>query len=405
METEKLYEQDSHLVRWEAAVLDCQPVQDGYWVVLDRTAFFPEGGGQLSDGGVIGTVEVLDTREREGRIVHITKEKLPVGAKVTCTLDWARRLDHMQQHTGEHILSWAFWSLFGVENIGFHMGQELVTIDLSRPVTPEEMDAAEEAANRNIWENHPIRCYIASPEQVETMTLRKKTDKVAGDLRIVEIEGGDVCTCCGTHALTTGEVGLIKLLRQEHTKGGSRVEFLCGGRALADYQMKNRVTQEAGAALSVKDRELPEAIRRLKGEMAAQGAALREKGRLLTALYARDLLAAAPEPAGRMGRVIVTCQPDLDAKEAKMLLNALTEAPGTAAAVIYRVPGREGEEGRVCYLLGKAGDSPADCKYLCDVLNGLYNGKGGGKAGFAQGSGKLTPDWEAVAEGLRRMVE
>lgn len=400
METEKLYEQDSHLARWEATALACEPVADGYRVILDRTAFFPEGGGQLSDGGHIGEVPVLETHEKEGHLFHFTKGPVPVGKPLACRLDWDRRLDHMQQHTGEHILSWAFWSLFGVENIGFHMGKELVTIDLSRPVTQEEMDAAEELANRNIYENHPVRAYIASPEEVEKLTLRKKTEKVAGDLRIVEIEGGDVCTCCGTHADRTGEVGLVKLLRQEHTKGGSRVVFLCGMRAVRDYRLKNQVAQDAGAALSVKEEGVPEGIRRLKGEIAAQGAALREKGRLLTGFIARELL-ASPPPAGRMGRVILTCQPDLDGKEAKLLLNRLTEEPETAAVVIHPV---SGVEGRVCYLLGKAPDSPADCKYLCDILNGLYNGKGGGKAGFAQGSGKLLPNWQETAEALRKML-
>lgn len=405
METERLYQQDSHLSRWEATVLACEPVIDGYWVVLDRTAFFPEGGGQLSDGGMMGDIPVLETREREGRIVHLTREAVPAGTRVSCALDWPRRLDHMQQHTGEHILSWAFWSLFGVENIGFHMGEELVTIDLSRPVTQEEMDAAEDLANQCIAENRPIRWYTASPEEVAGMTLRKRTDKAVGELRIVEIEAGDVCTCCGTHASHTGEVGLVKLLRQEHTKGGSRVVFLCGRRALLDYRAKNRVVLEAGAALSVKEGDIPEGIRRMKGEIAAQGAALREKGRLLTDLYAKELLAGAPaEGGGRQGRVILSCQPELDGKEAKLLLNRLTEAAGTAAVVIYRTGGREGEDGRVCYLVGRSADSPADCKYLCDLLNGLYNGKGGGKAGFAQGSGRLLPDWQETAEALRRML-
>ncbi len=403
METIKLYEQDSHLTQWEAVVLDCLPVIDGYHIVLDRTAFFPEGGGQLSDGGTINGVQVFETHEKEGRILHTTNFPIPTGTKVDCRLDWERRLDHMQQHTGEHILSWAFWSLFGVENIGFHMGADLVTIDLSRPVTQEEMDAAEDRANQNIWENHPIRCYVASPEEVDRLTLRKKTEKVAGDLRIVEIESGDVCTCCGTHARSTGEVGMVKLLRQEHTKGGSRVVFLCGGRALRDYREKNRVTQEAGAALSVKERDIPDGIRRLKGEIASQGAALREKGKLLAEIYARELLASAPE-GGRLGKVIVTCQPDLDSKEAKLLLGKLIEAPGVAAVVLWPVPGKDGEEGRLCYLAGKAADSPADCKYLCELLNGLYNGKGGGKANFAQGSGKLRADWQETAEGLRRML-
>ncbi len=403
METIKLYEEDSRLTQWEATVVDCLPVIDAFHIVLDRTAFFPEGGGQLSDGGTINGIQVLETHEKEGRILHTTKFAIPAGTKVTCRLDWERRLDHMQQHTGEHILSWAFWSLFGVENVGFHMGGDFVTIDLSRPVTQEEMDAAEELANRNIWENHPVRCYVAAPEEVEKLTLRKKTEKVTGDLRIVEIQGGDVCTCCGTHALFTGEVGMVKILRQEHNKGGSRVVFLCGQRALGDYREKNRVALEAGAALSVKERDIPDGIRRLKGEIAALGAALREKGKLLTEIYARELLAGAPE-GGRLGRVILTCQPELDGKEAKLLLAKLMEAPGTAAVILYPVAGKDGEEGRICYLVGKTQDSPADCKYLCELLNGLYNGKGGGKASFAQGSGKLRPDWQETAEGLRKML-
>ncbi len=403
METIRLYDTDSHLTQWEAVILDCYPIIDGYQIVLDRTAFFPEGGGQLSDGGWIGEVQVFETHEKDGRILHTTQEPIPVGTKAACRLDWERRLDHMQQHTGEHILSWAFWSLFGVENVGFHMGSDLVTIDLSRPVTQEEMDAAEDKANRNIYENHPIRCYIAAPEEVDRLTLRKKTEKVAGDLRIVEIEDGDICTCCGTHARSTGEVGLVKLLRQEHNKGGSRVVFLCGLRALRDYRAKNQVTQEAGAALSVKEREIPEGIRRLKGEIASLGAALREKGKLLTEIYARELLASTQEE-GRLGRVILTCQPNLDSKEAKLLLGKLIESPKVAAVVLWPVPGKDGEEGRLCYLAGKAPDSPADCKYLCELLNGLYNGKGGGKANFAQGSGKLRSDWQETAEGLRRML-
>lgn len=179
--------------------------------------------------------------------------------------------------------------------------------------------------------------------------------------------------------------------------------FLCGLRALRDYRAKNQVTQEAGAALSVKEREIPEGIRRLKGEIASLGAALREKGKLLTEIYARELLASTQQE-GRLGRVILTCQPNLDSKEAKLLLGKLIESPKVAAVVLWPVPGKDGEEGRLCYLAGKAPDSPADCKYLCELLNGLYNGKGGGKANFAQGSGKLRSDWQETAEGLRRML-
>ncbi len=181
------------------------------------------------------------------------------------------------------------------------------------------------------------------------------------------------------------------------------VEFLCGGRALRDYRLKNHVIQEAGAALSVKEADVPLGIRRLKGELAGAGAALRERSRLLTEMYAKELLAGTPEKNG--GRTIVTCQPDLDAKEAKMLLNLLVQVPGTAAVILYPVPGeKEGQPGRLCYLLGRAPDSTADCKYLCDALNGLYNGKGGGRGDFAQGSGKLEPSWQETAAALYKLI-
>ena len=401
METQKLYETDSHLRQCRAKVLDCFPAGDGFRVVLDRTVFFPEGGGQLSDGGTIGGAEVTETHEKEGRILHFTREPLPVGAEVECLLDWPRRLDHMQQHTGEHILSWAFWKLFGAQNVGFHMGAELVTIDLDREVTREEAEAAEELANDQVFQDLPVRWRIASPEELDALPLRKKTEKFTGDLRLVEVEGGDLCTCCGTHVERTGEVGLIKVTRLERNKGGTRVEFLCGARALRDYRLKNRVAQEAGAALSVKEGEVPQGIRRLKGEIAGLGAALRERSRLLTDIYARELLASAQEKNGE--RVILTCQPDLDAKEARLLLNRLIEAPRTAAVILYPVPG-EGDAGRICYLLGRSPDSTADCKYLCDLLNGLYNGKGGGKPAFAQGSGRLLPNWQETAGGLEKIL-
>ena len=403
METQKLYEADSHLRRCQAVVLDCFPDQNGFRVVLDHTIFFPEGGGQLSDGGTIGDVEVTETHEKDGHILHFTREALPPGAVVDCLLDWPRRLDHMQQHTGEHILSWAFWKLLGVHNVGFHMGTDIVTIDLDREVTQEEAQAAEELANDQVFQDLPVLCRTASPEEMEHLPLRKKTEKFSGDLRLVEVEGGDLCTCCGTHVKHTGEIGMIKIIRLERNKGGSRVEFLCGGRALRDYRLKNHVIQEAGAALSVKEADVPLGIRRLKGELAGAGAALRERSRLLTEMYAKELLAGTPEKNG--GRTIVTCQPDLDAKEAKMLLNLLVQVPGTAAVILYPVPGeKEGQPGRLCYLLGRAPDSTADCKYLCDALNGLYNGKGGGRGDFAQGSGKLEPSWQETAAALYKLI-
>lgn len=389
-QTIRLYETDSMLTECTATVLECAEVQDGFEVELDQTVFFPEGGGQLSDRGTLGTAVVSYVREREGRARHLCDKPLTVGDTVEAKLDRQARLDHMQQHTGEHILSHALWHLFGASNVGFHMsGASQVTIDMDMELTREQLTRGEDYANRQIWENHPIRCYTADEASVDKLSLRKKTDKVKGDLRIVEIDGGDCCTCCGTHLPYTGMVGAVHIIKQEHNKGGVRILFLCGRWALDDFRTKNTLLLEAAAMLSSKPEAVPEGIKKLREDSSAMGARLRVKTAALWELRVADLTAQA----GASGCVCATEQ-DCTPAEAKLLLQKLCENPAITAAIVYA----SGD--KVNYLIGKGERGKGDCGFFCQIANGLYNGKGGGKMGFAQGGGALTSDWQERADQL-----
>lgn len=389
-QTIRLYEGDSMLHSCTATVLECVEVAGGYELETDQTVFFPEGGGQPADIGMLGTAVVTHVREREERLWHLCDRALAVGSTVEAVLDWQTRLDHMQQHTGEHILSHALWQLFGASNIGFHISSAAqVTIDMDMELTREQLAQAEDYANRQIWENHPVRCYTAAPPVLDKLPLRKKTDKVQGDLRIVEVEGGDCCTCCGTHLPYTGMVGAIQVIRQERHKGGVRILFLCGRWALEAARVKNTALLEAAALLSAKPEAVPEGIKRLREESSAMGARLRAK----TAALWDCRVAELTTQAGPEGCICAT-EEDCTPAEAKLLLQKLTERPEVTAVVLYA----SGD--RVNYLIGKGARGRGDCGFLCQIANGLYNGKGGGKESFAQGGGNFTADWRERAEQL-----
>lgn len=389
-QTIRLYETDSMLTECTATVTECVETQNGFEVELDQTVFFPEGGGQLSDCGTLGGAVVSHVREQEGRIWHLCDQPLTAGSTVEAKLDRQARLDHMQQHTGEHILSHALWQLFGASNIGFHMSAgEQVTIDMDMELTREQLTQAENYANRQIWENHPVRCYIAHEAAVDKLPLRKKTDKVQGDLRIVEIEDGDCCTCCGTHLPYTGMVGAVHIIKQERHKGGVRILFLCGRWALEDVRTKNALILEAAGLLSTKPEAVPEGIKKLREDSSLMGARLRTKTAALWEFRVAELTAQA----GTSGCVCAT-QQDCTPAEAKLLLQKLCENPALTAAVIYATGDR------VNYLIGKGERGRGDCGFFCQIANGLYNGKGGGKGNFAQGGGAFTADWQERAEQL-----
>jgi alanyl-tRNA synthetase len=396
--TEKLYEQDSMLKSCLATVQSCEETRRGYAVVLDRTVFFPEGGGQLSDRGTLGGVKMTYAAERDGEVVHYCELPLAEGTQVEAVLDWQARLDHMQQHAGEHILSHAVWKLFGANNIGFHMGERLVTIDLDKELTAAELAQAEDYANSQIWENKPITVSYLPHTRLPELVMRKKNEKLTGTLRIVTVEGGDVCTCCGTHPASTGMIGLIRINRFDKHKDGIRVEFLCGRWALEDARQKNEAIWQAGRLLSMKPEHVPQGIGKLQGELAAQGERLKAQTVKLYEFLAPQLLEQVAVDASGI-KYIAAAQEDCSAADAKLLLNKLLAGGRTVAAVVYR----SGE--RVNYVLGCGEQTQADCRDLCRQAGELFGGKGGGSQSFAQGGGAYSSDWRQKLPRLQQILQ
>lgn len=391
--TEKLYENDAYLLECEAKVVSCEPAQGGYAVELDRTVLFPEGGGQLSDRGKIGEAVVTHVAEEQGRITHYCDKPLAVGAVVKVTADAAVRLDHMQQHTGEHILSYAAWKLFGANNIGFHMSEGMVTIDLDKELTAEELAQAEDFANREIWADKPVTISYVPHTELDKFTMRKKNTKLTGTLRLVCIEGGDICTCCGTHPHRTGAVGLIHILHAEKHKQGQRVSFLCGRWALEDVRRKNAVVRKTGQMLSVKPEQVTDAVARLQSEITALNAKVKEKTMALYDAQLPQFLSTARALAEGSRLVIVTPE-DCDAASAKLLLQKVTALDNLLVGIVYEAGGR------VNYLFGHSAGVNADCREYCQKANEIFNGRGGGKPDFAQGSGSNADDWQQRAHTL-----
>ena len=250
--TRRLFYEDAYIDAFDAVVTGCEMVVDAWSVTLDRTAFYPEGGGQPGDTGALGGVRVCDTQDGpDGEIRHITDGPLAVGTAVHGQIDWPVRFSHMQHHTGEHILSGLLHSLYGVDNVGFHMGRDAVTIDLSRELSWDELLRAERLANETVWRDVPVRIEYPDAGALAALVYRSKK-ALFGAVRIVTVPGADVCACCGTHTARTGEVGIIKLLSAQRYKGGTRVWLCCGGRALKDYEAKNASVHAISAILSAK---------------------------------------------------------------------------------------------------------------------------------------------------------
>ena len=259
--TEKLYYFDSHLLEFTASVLESRHVQIGWESRLDRTAFFPEGGGQSADTGTIGGVRVLDVQEKDGEIWHLCEERLESGEYV-CAIDREARLRRMQNHSGEHVFSGLTHRKYGAENVGFHMGVDCMTIDFDRELSWEELSSVEYEANQIVRENHPVRTFFPASEELALLEYRSKKE-LSGEVRIVEIAGVDRCACCAPHVSSTGEIGTIKLLTAERHRGGVRITLVCGMDALDDYRRKQESATHISIALSAKRDEVAAAVDRL----------------------------------------------------------------------------------------------------------------------------------------------
>ena len=395
--TEKLYNDNVMLKNCKATVLACEEKDGKFFIELDQTVIFPEGGGQLSDRGKLNEVNVLHASEKEGRVWHECDAPLEVGAEVEVTLDWAVRLDRMQQHCGEHILSFVCWNLFEAQNIGFHMNEEFVTVDLDKALSEEELLEVERFTNAIIWENRPITVLNLESEEAAKLPMRKFNANLKGILRIVAVEGADVCTCCGTHPPFTGMVGCVKIVRAERRKQGQRLEILCGARAMADYAKKNRILHNLATDLSSKVEEVPERYAKMKEEMVKLNEALKEKTAKLLDIEIQEVLADAVTRAD--GAKLLHLVLD-DAKNGKDLMPKLGALENVVSVVLAVQPER------ISYFVALGKNTAGDCRAYIKLLNDTFGGRGGGKPDGAQGGADFCPNWqEKLDEVLAQLKE
>ena len=384
--TQKLYETDAYVQEFTATVLSCAPAQGGYAVVLDKTAFFPEGGGQPCDLGTLGAAHVTDVHTDGTTITHTTDAPLEPGAQVTGRIDWPRRLDAMQQHTGEHILSGALHRLFGAENVGFHIGSPYVRMDTSIPLTAAQLALAEAEANAAVRADTPVHCYIPDATTLAATEYRSKKE-LEGPVRLVEA-GGDCCACCGTHLARTGEVGLIKIISAQHYKTGIRLAVACGQRAYDAVAAICADAEAAGRLLSAPAGSLTPAVEnRQNGETA-----LKQR---IAAL--QNALADAYVKAAVPGQPAVLWAEGADGDGLRRI--AMAVCAGTNQVACALAPGGRGTS----YAL--AAPEGIDARALGKALNEAFAGRGGGKPAFCQGSlaqPGLTP--EAVREKVTTLL-
>ena len=386
--TERLYYTDAYLTRFEAEVTACAAAGERFEVTLSATAFYPTSGGQPHDVGTLGGRRVLDVVDHDdGRLLHLVDGAFEAGARVSGEVDWSRRFDHMQQHTGQHVLSAAFERLYQARTESFHLGVTAATIDLHRLVTPAEITAAETEANRVVWEDRAVEVRFVSAEAAAALPLRKESGR-SGTLRLIDITDFDLSACGGTHVARTGGIGVVAVTGWEKFKGGTRVEFQCGGRALGRMREWRDALSAANRVLSVGAAELAPAIERLQGENKALARSARGFQEQLATHVAAELVAAAERIEGRI--VIARAMDGWDASGLKAIAAGVAAHPGTAVAVFSATA-------PALVVVARAADVDVDAGAVLKALVARFGGKGGGKPDLAQGGGLTGGIGEIVA--------
>ena len=401
MDTEKIYQEDVYCREFEARIIDISPEADGsgrWEVVLNRTAFYPESGGQPWDKGELNGCPVVAVREKDGRIIHVL-EKQPGESSVRGRIDWQRRFDHMQQHSGEHILSGIFLSRLNANNVGFHLGAASSQIDLDVDSLDEGAAAeVERLANAAVFANRRVACHLVTPADLTRFRLRKELTKTVSQVRIVEIDGVDCCPCGGTHVALTGEVGLIKILGWEKKKGGVRVDFVCGVRALTDYQEKHRSVAALGVLLSAPSPQVEEAVQKQLEKTEAMKRELALLRRQANCRLAEDLLrdrdVSQPIP------VVTHILTDPSGGELTELAGLLMKNMPVAALLAGVYP----EAGKTTLLFTASEGLPVNMSHVLKKVVPLIGGKGGGTALTAQGGGANPEKVAELLEWARRLV-
>ena len=373
--TEKLYYTDSHIHEFSARVLSCEKAKKGFAVVLDKTAFFPEGGGQPADTGLIGPAAVRDVQEQNGEILHYTDQALTPGQEYACALDWEQRLCRMQNHSGEHIVSGITHKLYGFDNVGFHMGAECMTIDFSGELSWEQLTEIETLANQAVRDDLPVKTCFPGPEALSQMEYRSKLE-LTRDVRIVEIPGTDRCACCAPHVKRTGEIGLIKLLSAERHRGGVRIELVCGMDALRECRLMQENVTAVSGLLSAKRAKSAAAVERVLAEQAR----LKERVAELSMALAR----LKAERFGYTEGNICVFDKVLDEVALRELVNLLMEKCGGMAGAFSG-----SDETGYMYIIGSKN---IDLRSHSREINAAINGKGGGTAEMIRGRASTSAE-------------
>jgi alanyl-tRNA synthetase len=378
MSSDRLYYTDSYLAEFDAVVRDLARQGDRWVATLDRTAFYPTSGGQPFDTGTLGTAKVVDVFDQEdGTVGHLLDGTLEKHSRVRGHIDWERRFDHMQQHTGQHLLSAAFEKELGAKTVSFHLGSATSTIDLDRELSPEQMAKAETAANAVVWGDREICVRFVTAHEAAKLPLRKEPTR-EGDIRIIEIKDYDLSACGGTHLARTGAIGMIAMVGAERFKGGMRVEFVCGSRALRTHRGLRDAVSGAVRLLSVLPDELPAAIEKLQGTSKAQQKAqdaLRDR----LAVHEAAALAAKGQKIGGL-TLVAEALSGWDANGLKMLASAIASNTGTAAVLVTT-------ESPLLVVVARSQDLTLDSGAVLAKLINRFGGKGGGRGTMAQGGG------------------
>ena len=394
--TTRIYYTESYRTSFDATVVATDAVDGRTHVILDQTAFYPTSGGQPFDTGTLGGAAVSDVIDREdGEIAHVIDNAghhfsgAAVGDVVQGTIDWARRFEHMQQHTGQHVLSAAFDRLFSARTESFHLGTASATIDLGREVTPAQITKAEDEANRIVWEDRPVTIRFASAEEAAAMPLRKESART-GPLRLIDIADFDLSACGGTHVSRTGGIGVIAIGGWEKFRTGTRVEFLCGGRALARFSHWRDSWSAVQKHLSVAPHEMAAAIERLQDESKGLQRNLRGMQEQLAVQEAAALVARGAREGSRV--VIAEAIDGWDAQGLKAMAVAAAAAEPAAAIALFTTASP------ALVVIARGANGGIDAGAVLKALAAKFGGKGGGKPDLAQGGGLTASSAQLVEE-------
>jgi len=394
MNTVKLYRENAYSVNFTAGLLKQTQSKKGFRVVLDRTLFYPAGGGQPCDTGWLNGIPVTDVTEDEGVIVHVLENRLKTDT-VKGRIDWKRRFDHMQQHAGQHVLSSCFQKTVGADTVGFHLGSGYVSIDLNRhDLTKEHIKEAEELANKTVFDSIPIKTYTVKPEDLAGLPLRKPP-AVDTDIRIVEIEGFDYTPCGGTHPKCTGSIGLIKVRRFEKSGSNTRVEFVCGGRALEDYSLKNEALGRISSLLSVRDYEAADMVGKILSDTKSLSKTVGELKTELCECQAREMVRETPETGGI--RIIKHLFIDRPFGEVRSLASAIASQRGCVALLCT-----VGSKNQI--IARRSEDIDLDMRKPFNAVMSAVGGRGGGGSSVVQGGFDSADKAQPVLDMLHEAV-